>query len=439
MIKQTILPFQYEITEEKLTARAGLALVAETAGAFGLPSAFAAELPGPGSNRGFAAWDFGRAVILLLSGGGRVLDDLRELAGDAALREAIALALPAPGTVGDWLRRVGAAKGEAALNRINRRLVAKILRRSKRKNYTLDIDATFIEAHKREAQYSYHKEPGYYPMTGWLAEEELSLGYEFRQGNESPSAGNLEFIQFCERQLPAGKQIGLVRSDSAAYNSAVIGWCQQTAKRFVVAADKDAAVVAAIRALPEANWRGLPADLGAGQYAETVHAFNNGKAAAFRLILLRRPYQRSLIQDGAEQTVESERFFAYATNLSGEAVEIVRTYNKRGQCENLLKELKLGYGMEYLPTGDFAANAVWFGLGVLAYNLGQALKTLGLGGQWRQRQVVTLRWRIYHTPGKLIRHAGRLILKIAGDVKKLELFEQVRRKLYVEWSETAAT
>jgi hypothetical protein len=367
----------------------------------------------------------------MLSGGGRALDDLRELSSDQGLRESLDLSVPSADATGDWLRRVGAQGGQERMNRINRRTLKKILRSGKRNCYTLDIDATFIESHKRDAKYSYHNEPGYYPMTGWLAEEELCLGYEFREGNESPSAGNLEFIKFCQRQLPRGKRIGLLRSDSAAYNSMVIGYCQRKKMRFVIAADKDAAVVAAIAYLPESAWRELPADLGVGRYAETTHAFNNEKVEAFRLIVIRRPYQRKFLnENGEEQREESERYFAYATDLECEAADVIRTYNDRGQCENLIKELKIGYGVEYLPCGDFAANAVWFGLGVIAYNLGQALKIMGLGCDWVRRRVVTLRWRIYNTAGKLVRHAGQSILKISGGIEKLELFNMVRRKLF---------
>ena len=72
-------------------------LVTEAAEAAGLPSAFEAEFPAPGSNRGFTPWQFSRACILMLSGGGRYLDDLRELANDEALREAIGLTVPGRG------------------------------------------------------------------------------------------------------------------------------------------------------------------------------------------------------------------------------------------------------------------------------------------------------------------------------------------------------
>jgi len=435
MVKQTLLPFKLEISNEKLTSQAGLALVAECAEAIRLPAAFAEELPTAGSNRGYSPWQFARAVLLMLSGGGRALDDLRELRFDQGLIEALGLVVPSADATGDWLRRSGARGGESSLNRVNRRAIKAILRRSKRKKYTLDIDAAFIEAHKREAKYSYHNQPGYYPMTGWLAEEEICLGYEYREGNDSPKARNLEFIKFCEQQLPRGKSIGLVRSDSAAYNNKVISYCQKTRKRFVIAATKDAAVVKTIEAVPDKDWRELPGDLGVGLYAETVHAFNNEKIGAFRLIVIRRPYQRSIFDDNGSEIIEEyERCFAYATNLEHGPLDIIRTYNERGQAENLIKELKIGYGMEYTPCGDFGANAVWFGLGVIAYNLGQAMKLLALGGEWIRRQVVTLRWKIYNTAGKLISHAGRLILKVACDVEKLALFERVRRKLFEEYA-----
>lgn len=51
MIRETILPFKLENTEQKITSHAGLALVAEAAIAAGLPEAFEAEFPAPGSNR----------------------------------------------------------------------------------------------------------------------------------------------------------------------------------------------------------------------------------------------------------------------------------------------------------------------------------------------------------------------------------------------------
>lgn len=40
-----------------------------------------------------------------------------------------------------------------------------------------------------------------------------------------------------------------------------------------------------------------------------------------------------------------------------------------GRPASLPRKLKLGFGMESLPCGQFAANALFFRLGTLAYNL----------------------------------------------------------------------
>ena len=429
MIRETILPFKLETTEQKITSHTGLALVAEAAVAVGLPNAFDGEFPAPGSNRGYTPWQFGRACILMLSGGGRYLDDLRELANDEALRETIDLEVPSPDATGDWLRRAGAAAGDAGCNAVIKKMLNKMLPSLPRKEYTLDIDATFIEAHKFEAKYSYHKEKGYYPMTGWLAEQNILVAYEFREGNDSPSARNAQFIELCDAQMPAGCRISMVRSDSAAFCAAVIGYCQKTGKNFLIRASMDSAVKASTMNIPESDWKPLPSDLGPGEYAEFVHAFNDKSVEAFRMVALRRPYQRSF-DPAAEQATEGERYFAIATDLDCDAPDVIRQYNARGATEVNIGEHKNGYGAAYAPCGEFEANAVWFGLCAIAYNLGIFLKVFAFGSEWTRYHAVTLRWRIYNTAGKLVRHAGQIILKITGGAEKLHIFEMARHRLY---------
>lgn len=52
MIRQTVLPFTLERTDEALTAHGGLALLAEYNHGVGLRTLAEAHLPGPGSHRG---------------------------------------------------------------------------------------------------------------------------------------------------------------------------------------------------------------------------------------------------------------------------------------------------------------------------------------------------------------------------------------------------
>jgi hypothetical protein len=39
------------------------------------------------------------------------------------------------------------------------------------------------------------------------------------------------------------------------------------------------------------------------------------------------------------------------------------------QEKNFLKEMKIGFGMDRLPSGDFAASAAYFGIGMMPYTI----------------------------------------------------------------------
>jgi hypothetical protein len=102
-------------------------------------------------------------------------------------------------------------------------------------------------------------------------------------------------------------------------------------------------------------------------------------------------------------------------------------YSKRGDAsENRIKDLKIGFGMEYMPCGTFQANAAFFAIGVLAYNLYIGFRAIVLGDGWSRAQVQTVRWRIYQTAGKIIHHGRRIILKISS-ARRCESVPEKRR------------
>ena len=80
--------FQIEATEEPLIARAGLVLPYEMAKSLKLPQIIDQELPPAGSGHGYRPSQFVMPLILMLHGGGKTLEDLREIKGEI-LRRAI--------------------------------------------------------------------------------------------------------------------------------------------------------------------------------------------------------------------------------------------------------------------------------------------------------------------------------------------------------------
>lgn len=288
---QALLPFKLTSTTETITSQAGLVLLGEFLQAIDLAKTVDTELPAPRSAKGYAPSDYVIPVLLMLHGGGRRLVDLRPLRDDEGLKRLLSLdKIPSADALGDWLRRNGKQHGLDGLNRVQREVLRRALRDDTREGYTLDIDATQIIAEKKTAVFTYKGERGYMPIVGHLAENGLVVGEEFREGNESPGAGNLAFIQYCEAQLPAGKKLAAVRADSAAYQAEIFNWCEENHAQFTIGADLDSAVKALIAQLPETAW----APYRGAHIAESVHTMNRTKKA-FRLMVVRHPVQTDLL------------------------------------------------------------------------------------------------------------------------------------------------
>jgi len=162
------------------------------------------------------------------------------------------------------------------------------------------------------------------------------------------------------------------------------------------------------------------------EIAETVHCMNNMKEA-FRLIVVRWANPQPSLFEGGRYC-----YHAVASNRpEGEsATEVLRQHNQRCESENYHKELKCGYSMEQLPCGDTQANALYFAIGVLAYNLGVVMKAEVLPEQYGRSTVATMRWQIYRLAGKLIRHGRRYILKLKTDAEKLGMLTLSREKCW---------
>lgn len=415
---QTVLPFKLEATEESLTANAGLVLFGEFVRGLGLSRWLEQDMPKPGSGRGYAAQAYVTPLVLMLAGGGRSLEDLRMIERDAGLVRLLKLeSMPSTDAVGDWLRRMGEGAGLEGLGRINQRIVATRLRQSGVRAHTLDADATQIVAEKQAAEFTYKGERGYMPMIGHLAEVGVIIHDEFREGNVAPASDNLGFIKACEARLPKGHRIAHVRLDAAGYQADIFNYLEATGKTFAIGARLDAATQKAIAAIPESAWKRY-ADCAV---AETVHSMD-GTKKAFRLIVVKHTRQADLFDD-------APRYHVIASNRVESAEDTLIWYRQRGEVsENGLKELKIGFGMERMPCGQFEANAVFFRLGVIAHNLFVLFKHSALADGWQRHQVATVRWRLFHVPGKVIRHAGAWVLKVAADV--VELFRAIRARSY---------
>ena len=433
MGRQTVLGFTLERTEETLTAHGGVALLAECNDGLGVWGLADRHLPGPGSNRGYAPSVFVDRLILLLQAGGQCLEDLRELTREAGLLRLLGRAVvPDPDTVGDWLRRMGDPQigqaGPIGPGQVRDALTARLLRRDGHETYTLDADATLVVGEKRDAQWSDQGVRGYMPMLGFVWETPVCLVDEFREGNMSPGAGQLEFYRQCRARMPLGKRLARYRADSASYQAALINELEADQVRWAITADQDVAVKAVIAGVPTEAWQ--EPEKGCGyQVAEAVHTMNQTKAA-FRLSIKREERSQD---DLFEQTTGPYAYPVVASTWPQEeqtAHEVLRWHNQRGQAENFNKELKHGLGLEQLPCGDSGANAVFFRIGVLAYNLFIGFKRLACPTAWASQTIATVRWKLVQVAGRILRHAGQVVLRLVLEAEALACWRSIRQRCW---------
>ena len=123
--------------------------------------------------------------------------------------------------------------------------------------------------------------------------------------------------------------------------------------------------------------------------------------------------QGSLFADGS-----SVRYFAVVTNREGDGLALLQWHReKAGTVEHTHHVLKNELAAAALPSGKFGANAAWFRLNVLTYNLLSALKRLTLPGDLRTARPKRLRFLLFNTVGKVISHARRTFLRLTGAVQ----------------------
>lgn len=433
MINQTVFPFKLEITKEKLTAHAGLSLMAEFNHGIGLRGLCDRHMPLPKSNRGFKPSIYVDPLVLMLQGGGRSLEDLRELEQERDLMKLIGeKTIPDPDSVGDWLRRMGSPElgqsGLKGLDEVRKVINHRVMRRDKLTEYTLDADATEVTGNKAEAYFTYNNNKGYMPMLGFLYELNLCIYDEFREGNVSPAFDQTRFYLECKDRMPEGKKISYYRADSASYQAALINQLESDEVKYTITCSQDHAVKALIASIRDDEWS--EPEKGCGyELADCVHSMEKTNKA-FRLVIKRRKReQRELFDDREGEYI----YHVVSTNWLEEeksSHEVILWHNQRGQAENFNKELKIGIGMERMPCGQTYANAVFFRIGVIAYNLFIGFKRLSCPESWFGHTITTFRWKMVQVAGRIVRHAGYVVLKLAVDIKKLELFKQIRKKSF---------
>ena len=450
--------------EEVVTPHAGVAGLIALERQSNVMAAAEKYLPAKQSPKGLGQGQLVEAFVVLSALGGECIDDFTQLRRDEGLATLLGYPLPAAETARQWLDRFHEealladrppqgsfippeSRWLAGLRSVVEHSVRTFVRALEPgAAVTLDVDAHLVESSKATALPTYEGFRGYQPMLVCWAEQHLVLADEFRDGNVPASVGIRAMVDRAYGSLPqreGGWQVA-VRSDSAAYEQAVLDHWASRGWRFAVSADMTPALRQEVGLLPEATWQfwSQEADGVVREWAEVPFVPNrrterrDSQPYRYLAIRVRQPQGR-LFGDG-----NTAKHFAVVTDdweTEGRAL-LAWHRGKQGTVEQATgpvgvhRVLKDELGAGVYPSGKFGANAAWLRLQVLTHNLLELFKAAGLDATYRQARPKRLRFAIFSQVGRVVRHAGERFLRVAQRVLEELVWRWRRRFRRLVWA-----
>lgn len=460
MKDQRILPYVVEVTDkpEGITAWAGLPSVVDTMRAFGLDVVIREQVKVRKRNRGYNESKKVEALVLLLASGGECIDDINILKADAGLRRLVG-ELPSADALLTFLYAfhdealIEKARAELTgdrvayipeenealrgLARVNEILLHRVAGLGRSTRATLDHDATIQESHKREAQPHYKGGRGYQPSAIYWAEQDLVVADEYRDGNVPAGMKNLPLIRRGFESLPGWVTERFFRADSACYDHEVLKWLADPDREgktkgeigFTISADMTAELRETCERVPEAQWALVEERVHETVWCAEVE-FTSGDwpktAKPLRYVVVRfRARQGELFGNGNQI-----KYLAIVTNRTGEPVDLLRWHwQKAGTIELVHDVTKNELAARVPPCGRFGADAAWYRISMLTYNLLSAMKSVALPGALSNARPKRLRFSLFNIAGRIVSRGGKIILRIAVEIEQLVKLTEARAKL----------
>ena len=318
----------------------------------------------------------------------------------------------------------GESEALAGLAALNRDGVGEMgRRRADQKIAAVDLEATIIAAHKRQARPTDQGTSGYQPLLALWAEMDVVLADPFRDGDTPTIQEPLVVARRAFGALPETVSEYYFRGDAACDETDLLDGLRDENRQkgpqgfigFAVSAPMVAPLKAEIAQLDESAWQLYREDAEAVLECAAVPYYPEEKKGhryrePLRYVAIRvRQKQGELFAGGA-----AVKYFAVATNVWDWKPQRLLEWHreKQGSIEALHDVLKNELAAGVLPRGRFGANAAWLRLSALTHNLLTAMKRLVLPPELLRARPKRLRFLVFTQPGRFVNHAHRLKLRL---------------------------
>jgi len=118
------------------------------------------------------------------------------------------------------------------------------------------------------------------------------------------------------------------------------------------------------------------------------------------------------------------------TNMSRTPENVVRFYNKRGTCEQNIKEGKHALTWTRLSCAKYVSNRVRLALFVLAYNLGNFLRRFALPSEVSHWSLSSIQLKLIKIGAKIISHSRMTVFQMAEVAVPERLFRSMLARIH---------
>ena len=122
------------------------------------------------------------------------------------------------------------------------------------------------------------------------------------------------------------------------------------------------------------------------------------------------------------------KLFSLVTNRQLPGNELINWHRKRcGNSEQVHHIQKEGLAGGQLPSGYFGANAAWWQVMVLAFNLNRLMQLAVLPMHLKEKRMKALRFHVIQLPGRVIHHARQLWVSVESQA--FEILDSMRIRI----------
>lgn len=368
-----------------------------------------------------------RSAIGLMTAGCCDFADIEKFCGDAMFRHLVGQDIPSQETFRQRMNLLSETSWTPVVDGI----VAELLRKASLGRISMhgtdyipiDIDVAVMEdtsSNKEGVAMSYHQVKGYAPIFCYAGTQGYMVADEMRPGNQHCEKGAVEFLRRCVGIiLKAGHKASelLLRVDSGHDSADFIEAAESLGIKYLVKRnprrEDEHQLLDSIRSYEEPEcprpgktvYRGIRSDRKPGEMKD------------FNGFLVVEGVERTIQADGQRLLIPSVEIDSWWTNLPFSVKECVRLYRDHGTSEQFHSELKSDMGVELLPSGSMATNALVLGLATIAFDclrlIGDAaLVTPKKDSDPKRMRLRTVLLSFIKIGCKLVRHANTLVLKV---------------------------